>query len=148
VTGTRSNDRFVHRLEGHWPAMPDTARAEKFSQALHKLEQSGDAEDLVAQFAPDAELRRPELDRAQGPTADAEKFWRSYQEQFSEISTDFTDIAEADDLAVLEWTSRATLAAGRSIEYAGVSLLRFGEDDRVTRFSTYYDTAAFVTPAS
>ncbi len=135
-------------LGGHWAAMADTARADKFSKALQQMEQSGDAEELVAQFGEGAELKRPELAGSQGPTTDPEKFWSAYRDQFSEISTEFSHIAEAGDLAVLEWTSKATLAAGRSIEYAGVSLLTFGEDDRVSRFSTYYDTAAFVVPES
>jgi ketosteroid isomerase-like protein len=119
-----------------------------FGRALQQMERSGDAEELVAQFGEGAELRRPELEHSQGQTSDPEQFWRTYRDQFSEITTEFSHIAEADDLAVLEWTSRATLAAGRSIEYAGVSLLSFGNDDRVSRFATYYDTAAFVAPRS
>jgi ketosteroid isomerase-like protein len=127
--------------------MTDTARADAFSKALQEMEKSGDAEELVAQFGDGAELKRPELQHSQGST-DPEKFWSSYREQFSEISTEFTHVTEADDLAVLEWTSKATLAAGRSIEYAGVSLLTFGPDDKISRFATYYDTAAFVVPES
>ncbi len=134
-------------LDGHWQAMADTARADTFSKALQQMEQSGDATELVAQFSEGAELKRPELDHSQGAT-DPEKFWSAYREQFSEISTDFTHVAEADDIAVLEWSSKATLAAGRSIEYAGVSLLTFDDEDKVSRFSTYYDTAAFVVPES
>ncbi|HYO38516.1 MAG TPA: nuclear transport factor 2 family protein [Nocardioidaceae bacterium] len=127
--------------------MSDTARADQFAQALQQMEQSGDPADLLAQFSDGAELKRPEVERSQ-PTTDADQFWSAYRAQFSEISTEFTTISEAGDLAVLEWTSRATLEAGRSIEYAGVSLLTFGEGDKVSRFSTYYDTAAFVTPAA
>jgi hypothetical protein len=128
--------------------MSDTPRAEKFAQALQQLDESGDPASLVEQFADGAELRRPELDKAHGPTSDAAAFWGTYRDQFSEISTEFSSLREADDLAVLEWTSRGTLATGREIEYAGVSLLTFGDDDGVSRFSTYYDTAAFVTPTS
>jgi ketosteroid isomerase-like protein len=127
--------------------MTDTARADAFSKALQEMEKSGDAEDLLAQFGDGAELKRPEVQHSTGST-DPDKFWSSYREQFSEISTEFTHVAEADDLAVLEWTSKATLAAGRSIEYAGVSLLTFGPDDKISRFATYYDTAAFVVPES
>ncbi len=134
--------------DGHWRGMADTPRADSFAQALQQMEQSGDPSDLLAQFSDGAELKRPELDHAQGPTEDAEQFWSAYRDQFSQISTEFTSVAEAGDIAVLEWQSQATLTAGRSIEYAGVSLLTFGDDDLVTRFSTYYDTAAFVTPTS
>jgi ketosteroid isomerase-like protein len=91
----------------------DTSRADRFADALTRLEQSRDASAMT--------------------------------DQFDEIGTEFTHVAEADDLAVLEWTSKGRLAAGRSIEYRGVSLLGF-DGDRVRRFSTYYDTAAFVVP--
>jgi hypothetical protein len=128
--------------------MADTARAEMFGKALQQMEQSGDATELVAQFGDGAELKRPQLAHSQGPTTHPDKFWSAYRDQFSEISTDFSHIAEAGELAVLEWTSKATLAAGRSIEYAGVSLLTFDDNDRVSKFSTYYDTAAFVVPES
>lgn len=128
--------------------MSDTARAQAFADSLQQMESSGDAASLVGQFADGAELSRPELDKAHGPTTDPGQFWASYRDQFSEISTEFGRIAEAGNIAVLEWTSKATLTAGRSLEYAGVSLLAFGEDDRVSRFSTYYDTAAFVVPAT
>jgi hypothetical protein len=128
--------------------MSDTARADAFSTALQKLDSSGDAGDLLGQFGDGAELFRPELVHAQGPTTDVKQFWSTYREQFTELSTEFSHVAEAGNLAVLEWTSRGTLAAGRDITYAGVSLLTFGDDDRVSRFATYYDTAAFVTPAT
>jgi ketosteroid isomerase-like protein len=120
----------------------DTSRADRFADALTRLEQSRDASAMTDQFADDVELRRPETDAT---TGDVDGFWSRYLDQFDEIGTEFTHVAEADDLAVLEWTSKGRLAAGRSIEYRGVSLLGF-DGDRVRRFSTYYDTAAFVVP--
>lgn len=128
--------------------MSDNARAQKFSDALQHLDSSGEPDALLALFAEGAELQRPELDGTQGPTTDVAQFWKAYRDQFSQISTEFSVLREAEDIAVLEWTSTATLTAGRDLSYAGVSLLTFGEDDLVTRFSTYYDTAAFVRPAA
>jgi ketosteroid isomerase-like protein len=128
--------------------MADNGRAQTFADALQKMESSGDATALLSQFADGAELSRPELDKAHGPTTDPEQFWSAYRDQFSELSTEFDHIDEEGDLAVLEWTSRGTLSAGRSIEYRGVSILGFDDSDKVARFSTYYDTAAFVVPAS
>jgi ketosteroid isomerase-like protein len=112
------------------------------------MELTGNADELLAQFSGDAELKRPELQGSQAPSHDPGQFWSTHRDQFSEIGTEFPHIAEAEDLAVLEWTSKATLAAGRAIEYAGVSLLTFDEGDRVSRFSTYYDTATFVVPST
>jgi ketosteroid isomerase-like protein len=120
----------------------DTSRAERFADALTRLEQSRDTATMAEQFGDDPELRRPETDTA---TGDVDGFWSKYLDQFDEIGTEFTHVAEAEDLAVLEWTSKGRLAAGRDIEYRGVSLLSF-VGDRVRRFSTYYDTAAFVVP--
>jgi ketosteroid isomerase-like protein len=127
--------------------MADNARAQTFADALQQLDASGDAATLLSQFADGAELSRPEVD-AHGPTADPDQFWSAYRDQFSDLSTEFGHIAEHGDLAVLEWTSRGTLSAGRSIEYRGVSILGFDDSDKVARFSTYYDTAAFVVPAT
>src|SRR3954454_7144355 len=118
----------------------DTSRAERFADALTRLEQSRDTSTIAEQFADDPELRRPETAAA---TGDVEGFWSGYLKQFDQIGTEVTHVAQADELAVLEWTSKGRLAAGRDIEYRGVSLLSF-DGDRVRRFSTYYDTAAFV----
>ena len=126
--------------------MADAARAQKFGDSLLEAERSGDTGALLSQFADGATLARPELDHKRAPTSDAEKFWTTYLDQFSKLRTEFSRVAEAEDLAVLEWTTTGTLATGRSIEYAGVSLLTFGDDDLVASFATYYDTAAFTTP--
>lgn len=98
-------------------------------------------------FTDEAELSRPELDRAHGPTSDVAQFWKTYLDEFEQVSTDFDRVEEAGDLAVLEWTSSGALSTGRPIDYRGVSVLRF-EDERVARFSTFYDTAAFIEPKS
>jgi len=128
--------------------MTDNARAQTFADALKEMESSGDAGTLLSQFADGAELSRPELDKAHGPTTDPEQFWSVCRDQFSELSTEFGHVVETGDLAVLEWTSRGTLSAGRSIEYRGVSILGFDDSDKWARFSTYYDTPAFVVPTS
>ena len=51
-----------------------------------------------------------------------------------------------DGGAALEWESEGALPTGAPIRYRGVSLLEFA-GDRVKRFRTYYDSAAFVAPA-
>jgi hypothetical protein len=52
-------------------------------------------------------------------------------------------VREAEGLAVLEWESEGTLPGGEPIRYPGVSVIEFA-DGRVGRFSTYYDSAAFL----
>lgn len=126
--------------------MAEAARAQKFGDSLLEAERSGDTGALLSQFADGATLARPELDHSHGPTSDADQFWATYLAQFSDLGTEFSRVVEAEDIAVLEWTTKGTLAGGAPIEYAGVSLLTFGDDDLVVAFSTYYDTAAFTTP--
>ena len=55
----------------------------------------------------------------------------------------FTDTRRADGSATLEWKSDGTLPDGKPISYRGVSLIDF-DGDRVKRFRTYYDSAAFL----
>lgn len=121
-----------------------SSRSETFTQALSTLDSDSDPASLVGLFAADAELLRPEL-HADG-SHDATAFWDTYRAQFGDIATTFTRTQEDGDLGVLEWTSSGSLAAGRPVEYAGVSLLSFGDDGLITRFATYYDTAAFLVP--
>ena len=124
--------------------MSDAARAQAFADALRETERSGEVAPLVSLFADGATLARPELDHSHASSTDATEFWGHYLGQFTEVTSTFAEVTEAEDVGVLEWTSEATLASGRPITYAGVSLLTFGDDDRVSRFATYYDTAAFL----
>ena len=57
-------------------------------------------------------------------------------------------MSESGDLGLLEWTSSGRLSTDRDITYRAVSILEFDDDDRVARFATYYDTAAFLEPAA
>ena len=82
---------------------------------------------------------------SRGESADAPTFGQEYMGQSETIKTEFDRVVEEGDERILEWHSTGTLVTGRSIEYAGVSLLTFNEDE-VKRFATYYDTAAFIAP--
>ena len=124
--------------------MSDTDRSQRFADALNALEE-GDEQAILEQFAEGADLQRPERKERRGESADAETFWQEYMGQFETIRTEFSRVVESGDEGILEWNSTGTLATGRSIEYAGVSLLTFN-DDGVARFATYYDTAAFIAP--
>jgi len=126
--------------------MSDETPGQLFEAALHALDESGDPSDLLERFADGAELHRPEVDH-QTSTKDAEAFWKAYRTQFDELTTEFTHRAETDEHAALEWETKGRLSAGRDITYRGVSLLTFDGNGSVTRFATYYDTAAFLEPA-
>jgi hypothetical protein len=122
--------------------------AQLFADALQKVENSGDTGALLERFADGAELLRPEANDSHVSDDDAAAFWDSYLSQFSEISTEFIHMEEGDSQAWLEWVSRGKLSTGRSIEYRGVSLLTLGDEGKVRRFATYYDTAAFLEPTA
>lgn len=114
-----------------------------FGNALQQLETDGDVDTFVSTlFAEDPVLVRGETAQEQDGAQGAEAFWQQYLDQFSDIRSEFDRVVHGE-VGVLEWTSRGHLASGADIEYRGVSLLEFDDDRRVTRFATYYDTAAF-----
>ena len=122
------------------------SRAQQFADALNRLESDKDLDAFLAQFSDDVQLFRPEPGAEEQGTDGARRFWQAYLDQFDEISSTFRRVVDAERLGELEWVSEGRLATGRSISYAGVSLLEHGDDDKVTRFATYYDTAPFVEP--
>ncbi|MGC1206632.1 MAG: nuclear transport factor 2 family protein [Ornithinimicrobium sp.] len=124
--------------------MSDTDRTQRFADALQAFEK-GDEQAMLEQFSEGAELQRPERKHGPGKVAEVSTFWQQYIAEFEHIETSFDRIAEEGDEGILEWHSSGTLAAGRDIDYAGVSLLTF-DGDTVSRFATYYDTAAFIEP--
>ncbi len=126
---------------GYRGAMPDN-RASAFADALQQFEQDGDLDTFIRVFTDDAELLRPEQRSGETGSAGAKAFWQAYLDQFGEIRSTFSRVVEAGNLGELEWSSSGTLGNGTDVEYEGVSLLEFAEDGRVSRFATYYDTAA------
>ena len=111
----------------------------RFKAALQQAEESCDAQPVASLFREGARLTNLGGDHG----TDAMKFWQIYLEQFSEIRSDFTGEIASNGTAALEWESRGKLADGRPVDYRGVSLIEF-DDDAVTSFRTYYDSAAFV----
>jgi hypothetical protein len=117
--------------------------AEQFMRALQEAERTRDVEPLVAMFTEDAELgnlakKGPE----RGPDG-ARRFWKAYLEAFQRIESKFHHVTAGEAGAALEWVSEGTLATGDPISYRGVSVLET-EGDKVRRFMTYYDSAAFL----
>ena len=117
-----------------------------FARALQELERTEDVDRFVSSvFTDGVELSRPETGQHNRGSGGAREFWQQYLDQFDDVSTDFERIVEAE-VGVLEWTSSGHLSTGTEISYRGVSVLDFDADGRVTRFTTYYDTAPFSLP--
>ena len=119
--------------------------ADRFARALQETETSRDPAPLLALFSEDCELSNLALTES-GPDG-ARVFWNTYLAQFDAIRSEFSHLIESGDHAALAWTSEGTLKGGEPIRYRGVSLLEIA-GDRVRRFETVYDSAAFLRPES
>ncbi len=118
---------------------------EEFMAALQQAESSHDPAPLVALHAAEVTLQNLTQKTWQG-TDGAQAFWSAYLSDFETIHSEFTHHSEHGGLGVMEWTATGQLKGGRPIEYRGVSLIEI-KDGKVSAFRTYYDSAAFVTPA-
>lgn len=123
-------------------------QTETFIRALHDAERAGDPGPLVELFTEDATLDSGPQARRQRGRDGARSFWREYLGTFEGVHSDFTHVHETEDAAVLEWRSEGRLRrTGQPIEYRGVSVVEF-DGERVKRFATYYDSAAFLPGGS
>lgn len=114
--------------------------------ALQQAETSGNPSALVALHAPGVTLRNLPEKTWEGE-AGAREFWEAYLANFDEIRSEFTASREADGLGVMEWIATGRIRGGRDLSYRGVSLIEVA-DGKVQAFRTYYDSAAFVVPAT
>lgn len=115
--------------------------AERFIAALKAAEIRLEAGPLLPMFTPGALLQR--MTHAQSLSASIEAFWQEYLHNFIHIRSDFPQVYEAGDRAVLEWVSEGRMRDGQPIRYRGISILEFA-DGLVAGFRTYYDSAAFL----
>lgn len=123
----------------------DTAK--RFAATLQQVEKDRDPAPLVALFADDAELENLTTKSPAKGRDGAARFWRKYLDAFERVESKFTHTHESDGVAVLEWVSEGALPTGQPIRYRGVSVLELA-GDRVAKFRTYYDSAAFVAPVA
>ena len=114
-----------------------------FIDALTRLHESRDVEPLVELFADDATLTKAGLPHGQHGKDGARTFWTQYRDVFDDLSSDFSHTVTEDGIAYLEWSSTGTLRDGSDFRYDGVSVLE-GDDESISAFRTYYDTAAFL----
>lgn len=75
--------------------------------------------------------------------ADAPRpFWKSYIEAFQDIESEFVNVLENDDVAVLEWRSEGVIE-GSAVSYGGVSVIE-SVDGKITAFRAYFDPRKLV----
>jgi len=118
-----------------------TAKAQRFVEALYRLEYKGDTDSIASLFADDAEVSNPTDDEPHRGREGARAFWSKYRQSFDHVHSAFRNIVEADDAALLEWSSEGRTAAGDDFAYDGVSVLEF-ERGEIRRFRAYFDPRA------
>jgi ketosteroid isomerase-like protein len=121
--------------------------SDRFTKRLHDFETGGKVDDLAALFSEDAELG--DLTRSQPlyGRRGAVEFWSAYRSAFGKVRSTFTRILKGANHAVLEWRSDGERPSGASVCYRGVSIVEW-RDGEISRFQTYYDSAAFSSPGA
>lgn len=113
--------------------------ANKFVEALGKLEAARDLDAIVALFADECEVGNvvsPEKFR--GREGEREFWGAKYRDTFGEVKSTFKNIFTTDDRAALEWTTEGTSVDGAPVRYDGVSIIET-QGDAITRFCAYFD---------
>jgi steroid delta-isomerase-like uncharacterized protein len=112
--------------------------ADRFVEALRKLEDDRDVEALVEIHTEDCDVGNVAVPKTFSGHDGLREFWMSYRDTFGEMRSEFRNVF-ADDAghAALEWNTSGT-ANGKDVSYDGVSLLEI-EDGKVSRFRAYFD---------
>ena len=118
--------------------------ANSFIRALRDCERNGNVEQLTALFSPKALLGNLALPHPMHGKEGARVFWQDYRHAFKEIHSHFNHVNGGGPVVALEWTSEGTLRSGKPVNYRGVSLLEFDDEESglITRFQAYYDSVA------
>jgi ketosteroid isomerase-like protein len=118
-------------------------RTQLFIDSLANAERSKDVGQLVELFAEDAQVGSIAHRKPREGVEGARRFWSDYLAIFKTVKSEFLHTHVVGDLAVLEWRSEGILADGTAINYQGASVVEF-TGDKICRFRTYYDSAAFL----
>jgi steroid delta-isomerase-like uncharacterized protein len=112
--------------------------ADKFVEALWKLEEERDVEALVEIHTDDCDVGNVAVSRTFSGHDGLREFWTSYRNTFGDMKSEFRNVF-ADDAghAALEWNTTGK-ANGNEVSYDGVSLLET-ENGKVSRFRAYFD---------
>ena len=113
--------------------------AERFIEALGRLEAERDLETISALFSDESEIGNVVSPEKFHGREGARDFWGSkYRDTFGEVKSTFRNVFATDDRVALEWTTVGTAADGSPVEYDGVSILET-DGERITRFRAYFD---------
>ncbi len=113
-------------------------RAQRFVDALTKLEESGELEGLLALFAEDAQVSNVASRRMFTGIDGARQFWTEYKGMLARVKSTFRNMIESGDRVALEWETQGTAQNGAAVNYEGVSIIEW-DGDRIRRFYAYFD---------
>ena len=112
--------------------------AERFRDALWKLEEDRDVEPLVEVHAEDCVAGNVAVPRTFEGHEGLREFWTGYRKTFDDMKSEFRSVfSDGDGQAALEWTTTGT-TGDREVEYGGVTILKI-EGEKVKRFMAYFD---------
>jgi ketosteroid isomerase-like protein len=112
--------------------------ADKFVEALRKLEEDREVEALVEIHTDDCDVGNVAVPKTFSGHDGLREFWTSYRDTFGGVKSEFRNVfADDDGHAALEWNTSGD-ANGNEVSYDGVSLLEI-EDGKVSRFRAYFD---------
>jgi ketosteroid isomerase-like protein len=112
--------------------------AERFKEALWKLEEDREVEALVEIHTEDCSIGNVAVPGTFDGHEGLREFWTNYRKTFDEMKSEFRNVF-VDDAghAALEWTTNAT-EDGDDVSYEGVSILEI-KGDKVRGFMAYFD---------
>lgn len=113
--------------------------AEKFIEALGRLESDQDVDAMVELFSEDCVLGNSGAHGHFHGKDGARQFWSRYHSAFRDMKSTFRNIIASERCAALEWTTEGSSAQGNRVSYDGVSVLEMS-GDKISRFEAYFDT--------
>jgi ketosteroid isomerase-like protein len=113
-------------------------RAQRFVDALARLEEDGELESLVELFGDDAQVSNVASHRTFQGREGARRFWREYKGMLRQVKSTFRNMIEAGDRVALEWESNGTAHNGAAVAYEGVSIIEW-DGEHIVRFQAYFD---------
>jgi SnoaL-like protein len=113
-------------------------RAQRFVDALAKLEERGEVEALVSLFGDDAQVSNAASQRVFSGRDGARQFWTEYKGMLVRVKSTFRNMIESADRVALEWETQGTAHNGAAVNYEGVSIIEW-DGDQIRRFYAYFD---------
>ena len=111
--------------------------AERFVEALKRLEESGDVEGIASLFDENCEIGNVTLTDNFHGAEGARHFWTNYRETLGDVRSEFKNKILSDSTAAGSAGSRP-FERGRAVRYEGVSILEMN-GEKITRFFAYFD---------